>query len=292
MSAHKVTVVVPCYNGGRFFDQMFECLDRQTFRDFEVILVDDGSIDLDTKARLEKLPSGVKLIRQENAGLPAARNTGIRAATTEFILPLDCDDVIEPGFLEEAVGLLSNAPSQVAFVYSHIKLVGGRQGIHKCSFDMFGQLFLNELPYCILMRRSAWEKVGGYDEAMKDAHAGYADWDFNIHLGVAGFEAINIPKPMFVYWVRPDGMLVSLSARMHGTIWSYIREKYRDEYRLPSLYRRWKKHRSLRAAYRGGGLLFLATVLPTSWFDQLFYRVLLAAHRRQTQAYLAAPLAQ
>ena len=100
MSAHKVTVVVPCYNGGRFFDQMFECLDRQIFRDFEVILVDDGSIDLDTKARLEDLPSGVKLIRQENAGLPAARNTGIRAATSEFILPLDCDDMIESGFLE------------------------------------------------------------------------------------------------------------------------------------------------------------------------------------------------
>ena len=241
MSSPKVSIVVPCYNGGRFFEQLFACIDAQTFRDFEVILVDDGSIDLETKAWLERLPPGINLIRQENAGLAAARNRGFHAARTEFILPLDCDDVIEPEFLSEAVEILSNAPPQVAFVFSHIKLVGGRHGIHECSFDLFGQLFLNELPYCLLLRKSAWQTVGGYDESMKDGYGGYADWDFNIHLGVAGFEGIGIPKPLFVYWVRPDGMLVSLSARMHGTIWRYIRMKYRNEYRIPALYRRWEE---------------------------------------------------
>ena len=287
MSVPELTIVVPCYNGGRFFDQMFAGLDRQTFRDFEIIIVDDGSTDADTKARLQNLPAGASVIHQENRGLAAARNAGFRAARTEFVLPLDCDDVLDPAFLAEAMALLKAAPPQVAFVYSHIKLTGGREGVHECDFDPFDQLFLNELPYCLLMRKSAWTAIGGYDETMRDGYGGYADWDFNIHLLVAGYRAIRIDKPMFIYWVRTDGMLVSLSAKMHGTIWLYIRKKYRDECRLAALYRRWCERRSMSSAVRGAGLLFLAKVLPLRWFDQLFYMLLVAAHRRQTQAYLA-----
>jgi glycosyltransferase involved in cell wall biosynthesis len=287
MSVPELTIVVPCYNGGRFFDQMFAGLDQQTFRDFEIIIVDDGSTDADTKARLQNLPAGASVVHQENKGLAAARNTGFKAARTEIVLPLDCDDVLDPTFLAEAMALLKAAPPQVAFVYSHIKLTGGRHGVHECDFDPFDQLFLNELPYCLLMRKSAGAAIGGYDETMRDGYDGYADWDFNIHLLVAGYRAIRIDKPMFIYWVRTDGMLVSLSAKMHGTIWLYIRKKYRDEYRLAALYRRWRERRSMSSAFRGAGLLFLATVLPLRWFDQLFYLLLVAAHRRQTQAYLA-----
>ena len=288
MSIPQVTIVVPCYNGGRFFDQMFASLDAQTFRDFEVIIVDDGSTDPDTLTRLGRLPPGVSVIRQENKGLAAARNTGFRAARSEVILPLDCDDVLAPPFLAEGMELLSRASPDVAFVYCHIKLTGGRQGIHECDFDPFDQLFLNELPYCLLTRKSAWAAMGGYDETMKDGYGGYTDWDFNIHLSVAGFRAIRIDKPLFVYWVRPDGMLVSLSARMHGTIWRYIRRKYRDQYRFSALYARWSERRSLASALRGSGLLLLATMLPLRWFDRLFYHVLVSAHRRQTKTYLTA----
>jgi glycosyltransferase involved in cell wall biosynthesis len=288
MTIPEVTIVVPCYNGGRFFDQMFAALDRQTFRNFEVIIVDDGSTEADTKARLQNLPAGTSVLRQANKGLAAARNTGFKAARSEIVLPLDADDILEPTFLAEAMALLSAAPPEVAFVYSDIKLIGGRQGVHECDFDAFDQLFLNELPYCLLMRKSAWAAVGGYDESMRGGYGGYADWDFNIHLSIVGYRAIRICKPLFIYWVRTDGMLISLSARMHGTIWRYIRQKYRKEYRLAPLYRRWREHRSIWSAVRAASLLFLATVLPLRWFDHLFFVLLVAAHRRQTQAYLAA----
>lgn len=288
MSERKVTILVPCYNGGRFLDQLFASLAAQTFRDFEVVIVDDGSTDPDTKGRLERLPPEIRVIRQDNKGLAAARNTGFRSARTEFVLPLDCDDVIEPTFLAEAFEILANAPADVAFVFSHIKLTGGRQGVHECSFDPFDQLFLNELPYCLLTRKAAWAAVGGYDESMRNGYDGYADWDFNIHLCVAGFRAVGIPKPLFVYWVRTDGMLVSLSARMHGTIWRFVRHKYREHYRIPALITRWRRNGSLASAFRAAGLLFLAAALPSSWFDRIFYAILIAAHRRQTRAYLAS----
>jgi glycosyltransferase involved in cell wall biosynthesis len=288
MSTPEVTIVVPCYNGGRFLDQMFAGLDAQGFRDFEVIIVDDGSTDPETAARLKSLPPRVSVIHQHNKGLAAARNTGFRAARSRYVLPLDCDDVIEPSFLSEATALLSAAPEQVVFVYSHIRLTGARRGIHECSFDRFDQLFLNELPYCVLIRKSAWAAVGGYDENMRDGYGGYADWDFSIHLSAMGFRAIGIDKPLFIYWVRPDGMLVSLSARMHGTIWRHIRRKYPDLYSLPSLYRRWRERRSPASACRALVLLLLTAMLPLRWFDWLFYRVLVATHRRQTQAYIGA----
>ena len=139
MSLPELTIVVPCYNGGRFFDQMFASLDRQTFRNFEVIVVDDGSTDADTKARLQNLPVGTSVIHQENKGLAAARNTGFKAARADIVLPLDCDDVLEPTFLSEAMALLAAAPPEVAFVFSDIKLIGGRLlpvwGLYKAASD-------------------------------------------------------------------------------------------------------------------------------------------------------------
>ena len=79
-----------------------------------------------TETRTVSLPAGASVIHQENNGLAAARNAGFKAARTEIVLPLDCDDVLEPTFLAEAMALLKAAPPQVAFVYSHIKLTGGR----------------------------------------------------------------------------------------------------------------------------------------------------------------------
>ena len=75
-----VSVVVPCFNGGRFLDSLLASLERQTFRDFEIIIVDDGSDDEATLRKLASLESRVRVIHQDNRGLPGARNSGIAAA--------------------------------------------------------------------------------------------------------------------------------------------------------------------------------------------------------------------
>src|SRR5579872_5766851 len=98
-----ISVVVPCYNGGRFIDALMASLDAQTFRDFEIILVDDGSTDELTAQKLAEIKDRVRIVRQDNRGLPAARNSGIREARADIVFPLDCDDTIEPTFLAETV---------------------------------------------------------------------------------------------------------------------------------------------------------------------------------------------
>jgi GT2 family glycosyltransferase len=133
----------------------------------------------------------------------------------------------------------------------------------------------------MLLRRSAWQAVGGYDERMRD---GGEDWEFNIRLTRVGLRGIELPKPLFVYAVRPDGMLLSHATRMHGTLWRYIRAKHADLYRPSALLRCWRTTRTLPSKVSGAaatGLLVSAKVLPESWFNALFLRVLSSTRARR-----------
>ena len=228
MSTPEVSVVIPCYNGGRFLPAALASLAAQTFRNFEIIVVDDGSTDPETRAVIAGLGPEIRVIRQENRGMAGARNTACSAARAAIVLPLDCDDVLEPSFLEETIPALRAAPADVAFVTVYQRLAGERSGVVAFEFDPFSQLFHNQLHYCLLLRKSAWEAVGGYDESMRD---GYEDWEFNLRLIEAGYRGLIIPKPLFIYRVSADGMLMSRSGRLHATLWRYIRDHHRDLYR-------------------------------------------------------------
>jgi GT2 family glycosyltransferase len=147
--------------------------------------------------------------------------------------------------------------------------------------NRFDQLFLNLLPYCMLIRRSAWQSVGGYDETMR---GGMEDWEFNIRLSCWGFGGIELAKPLFVYSVRPDGMLLSRTTRMHGTIWRSIRARHADLYRLMALVRLWRATRAMRSAVSAGaaaGLLLSARLLPEAWFNYLFFWLLVRTRARR-----------
>jgi glycosyltransferase involved in cell wall biosynthesis len=281
VTAPRVSIIVPCHNGGRFLDGLLASLGAQTFRDFETIIVDNGSTDVATREKLKHLGPEVRVVHQENRFLPGARNRGFLEAQAEFVLPLDCDDVLEPSFLAETVPLLENAASDVGFVFTHARLAGTLAGVLQRHLNRFDQLFLNQLPYCMLVRRSAWQAVGGYDEAMRD---GTEDWEFNIRLSRAGFCGIELAEPLFVYSVRPDGMLMSRATRMHGTIWRHIRTRHADLYQVAALVRLWRTTRvtpSKVSAGTAAGLLVAAKVLPEAWFNNLFFWLLVKTRSRR-----------
>lgn len=281
MSAPAVSVIVPCYNGGRFLDDLCESLAAQTFRDFEIIIVDDGSTEETTLRKLASLDPAIRVVPQQNRRLPGARNAGFGCARGEFLLPLDCDDRLAASFLAETVAVLRGATPDVGFAFAHVRLVGDMDGVMPRHFNRFDQLFLNRLPYCMLIRRSAWQAAGGYDEAMDD---GMEDWEFNIRLLQAGFRGAEIAKPLLIYRVSGEGMLMSRTARRHGTIWRYIRTKHPDLYRLPALVAAWRANRVTPgeiAPLAAIGLLGLAKLLPEAWFNRLFYRLLTMTRARR-----------
>ncbi len=103
----KVSVVIPCYNHGEYLDQAVESVLEQTFQDFEIIIVDDGSTDQSTIDLLKGYNKPkTYVIRTDNQGLASARNNGIKEAKGKYILPLDADDKIGKEYLEKAVKIL------------------------------------------------------------------------------------------------------------------------------------------------------------------------------------------
>jgi len=279
--APAVSVVVPCFNGGRFIDQLLASLARQTFRDFEIIIVDDGSTELATRQKLSALDPAIRVIRQENSGPSAARNAGIGEARADIVFMLDCDDTIEPTFLAETVPAVRDAPPDVGMVFTHLRLVGAESGMVPRYFNRFDLLFTNTLSSGLVLRKPSWLAVGGYDETMRD---GYEDWDFSLRLVRAGYRGIEIPKPLYIYHIGNDEISPSRSSRLHakrmyGELWRSIRRKHAASYRPLAILRLWWATRGGNGQiplWKGFAAYVLAILLPDTWFNLLIWRF----HRR------------
>lgn len=113
----KVSVIIPTYNYGQYIDKSIDSVLSQTYTDFEIIVVDDGSTD-NTKTIIEtKYGSKVRYFYQKNKGAPAARNKGIAESVGEYLVFLDADDIFYPDNLEKKVDLLDKRKND-GFVYS------------------------------------------------------------------------------------------------------------------------------------------------------------------------------
>lgn len=288
----SISVVLPCYNAHRHLAQTLESLRGQTFRNFEMIIVDDGSTDPETIAFLADLDDDIRLLRQDNRGLPSARNAGFRAARGEFVLPLDCDDWLNPTALDRLLNTVQDCDCSV-FAFAQMQMEGDCQGILLKNYNFFEQLFLNQLPYCILLRKSDWAAIGGYDESMR---RGYEDWEFNIRLGAAGIHGVGLVEPLFHYRISQGGMLLSVSGRAHADLWQYIRKKHAGLYRLSKLiaiWRRWKPVPSTYPLLAYFPWYLVAILLPNSLFSKAFgmmrrfsqARRITAANRRSEASF-------
>lgn len=208
-----VSVIVPCYNQAQFLREAVESVVAQTFTDWELIIVDDGSPD-DTAATAEAIMAeypgrAIRLLRKRNGGLPEARNAGIRMARGTYILPLDADDIIRPTMLEKTVGLLESNPG-IAIAYTDITHFGAvDRTIQAAEFDAAKIPINNQLNYCSLYRYEVWEHSGGYRLFL----GGYEDWDFWVGCAAAGLRAVRIPEPLLLYRVKQESMYTAALAR-------------------------------------------------------------------------------
>jgi len=188
-----VSVITPCFNDGHFLYLPLEAIDLQTYKNIEHIIIDDGSTDPDTLNILNNLETcgknNLKVIRQKNMGLPAARNAGIRMSCGDLILPLDADDRIS----NDAIAVMASkliSDDSIDVVYSDYQLFGNSNRVIKTGlFNSYRILYANYMPVCSMFRKNIWQKAGGYTEIMK----GFEDWEFWIKLVKIGavFEKID-----------------------------------------------------------------------------------------------------
>lgn len=206
-----VSVVIPVFNGERYLDQAVESVLAQTHSDFELIIVDDGSSDdsANIAERRARRDARVRLLRQPNGGVAAARNTGLEAARGEWVACLDHDDLMLPHRLER----------QIAFIAAHpeVKLFGsvceyinerGRPCGHTVSAPLRSRADLDALLAkgrliglthpSVIMHRETIRALGGYDPAMEPAE----DLDLWMRVAQAGHLVLQDDEVLTRYRVH------------------------------------------------------------------------------------------
>jgi Glycosyl transferase family 2 len=193
----RLSVLVPCFNQGAFLDEAVDSVLAQTFTDYEIVVVDDGSTDEATRRKLATYQRPkTRVLRTRNRGLPAARNAAAATAAGDVFCALDADDRLEPTWFEKGIAVLDTDPS-LAFVSHWLETFGDEHWIwrpERC--DLPAMLARNAVNGAALVRRAAFETVGGYDERMRE---GCEDWDFWLRLIERGFKGTIVPEVLFHY---------------------------------------------------------------------------------------------
>jgi len=242
----KVSVVIPCYNMGAYLADAIDSVSNQTFTDWELIVVNDGSTDAPTISALEQLEtdfknnSKLKVIHQKNSGLAAARNAGIKAAKGDYITCLDADDKLASNYLESTAARLEEDTDEAyGFVTTWLQEFGVRNDLWKTSdYDPAGMLMNNLVHAASFFRKKVWDEVGGYK---KMKIGGYEDWEFWLSIIEKGYRWTIIKEPLFLYRIRENSMLAGAKeAHLHI---------YEELYELhPSLFKKYAKELDLANA--------------------------------------------
>jgi glycosyltransferase involved in cell wall biosynthesis len=211
-----ISVVIPTYNYGRFVGEALDSVLRQTFKATEIVVVDDGSTD-NTREVLEPYMQRIRYIHQSNAGLSAARNTGIQAATGEWIALLDSDDTWHPEKLAQQALFAAQHPevSVVASLETSVHEKSGPMASYSTMMntrDFFGGSAFG--PSGVMARKSHLIRAGLFDESLKSVE----DRDVWLKLSTLGPVA-RLNRPLWTYR-RHGNQMHSNAARMQQ---SYLR---------------------------------------------------------------------
>lgn len=257
----KISVIIPAYNQAHYLDAAVESVLAQTRPDFEVIIVDDGSTD-DTAAIARSFTDPrVRMVSQPNAGLSAARNTGLRHTSGDLVTFLDSDDLFLPEKLALLAGEMERRPD-LGFVAGQAELIdedGERIGVTFDSpipEDPARLLLWNPLHVGSVMVRREWlDRVGPFDESLR----AYEDWDLYLRLARAGCKMGWMERPVSLYRFHTQQMTQD-RARMTTATFAVLDKIFADP-QLPPAWRELKDSaysnaylRSAIQAYRSGDM--------------------------------------
>lgn len=202
-----ISIIIPCYNDGKYIRKAVYSALSQTYPHIEVIIVDDYSTDPYTQAILSQLAQeGITVIKTQSGkkGLPAARNTGIAQASGTYILPLDADDKIAAVYAEKAAAILDKHPD-VTICTARVRLFGLHHKEWKQPDSHYANIVTEEckiLPASMFRRRD-WERVGGYEERLT---LGKEDMLFWLDLLKDGGRIVTLPEVYIYYRIKPNSM--------------------------------------------------------------------------------------
>lgn len=240
----QVSVVLPTYNQAEYLPQALDSVLNQNWRDYELIVVNDGSTD-DTPYILDEYQQrhGFNVIHQENQKLPRALNTGFRQARGQYLTWTSSDNVMLPHMLKVLVDALDSHP-QVGLVYAdwevideHGAVIGAVQTF---DFDRHLLMRVNYINACFLYRRACQDTVGLYDPEYIHAE----DWEYWLRIS-RSFEMRHVPQVLYQYRVHSSSLTETdvltqaegrsigyrkLAASFHARPWAWYFSKLKWEW--------------------------------------------------------------
>ena len=226
----RVSVIIPTYNRSYFLTKAIDSVLNQTYTDFEIIVIDDGSTD-DTKDVLIPYQNKIKYIYQENQGVACARNTGIKHSTGEFISLLDSDDLYLPNRLEKTIEILDRdkhlglAHSDVIRITEDGKYIGKFERDTSCLDGYISDELLMLKTFLIsstiTFRSNCIERVGYFDEKLSR----YGAEDRDMWIRISRYYPIKyIPKVLALYRDTTNSMSEDHEKMLAGRL--YVVDKY------------------------------------------------------------------
>lgn len=202
----SVSVIIPAYNAERFIVETIQSLQRQTFSDFEIIVVDDGSTDQTASMVMQIEDPRLRILTVEHQGLSATRNRGVAASQGKFIAFLDADDLWTPNTLQLHVeALTTNSAADLSYGWTYFwnydlknssdvtKLIAPSAAGATAYRAMLERNIVGNGSN-IFVRRSAFDAVGGFDQTLTHGE----DWEFCFRVALQG-EVALVSQPIVYY---------------------------------------------------------------------------------------------
>ena len=224
-----VSIVIPIHNYGVVFQKTIESIFESTYKNFEIIIVCDGSTNNYVIEKLKSIENNlhIKIFYQENSGPSSARNLGIDKSIGEYILPLDADDTIHPEYIQSCVNILKNN-KKISPVYCDTVHLGQIKGVEKrpeWTFDRLkqGPFIVN----CSMFHKQAFYDAGKYDTEL----IGWEDYDLWLRMALNGYEGKRIPRALFNYFHHEsDGTISTIANKNQIELYNKIITKnFKDE---------------------------------------------------------------
>jgi glycosyltransferase involved in cell wall biosynthesis len=244
-AAPLVSVVIPAYNAEAYIATSLRGVTAQTYRNLEIIVVDDGSRDA-TASIVRSLAADdprIKLLQQQNAGVAVARNRGIDASSGDLVAPLDADDLWQPSKIERQVAVMQCSSPKVGLVYAwfvQINAAGMATGLPRAKRlyegDVFRDLVVRNFvgnASSPLIRKECVLEAGGYDPELRRQRAQGCE-DLKLYLAIAErWHFCVVPAFLVGYRQSPTSMSEDLAQmkRSHDLVMAEVRRRHRE---LPS----------------------------------------------------------
>lgn len=235
------SIVVPVHNKENYIKQTLSSILEQTYSNFELILVDDGSIDSSSSVCDEYAlkDSRIKVIHQENGGVSFARNTGIKAATKDLVAFIDADDIWDKNYLLNMNDLIENFPQVDIYSSKYVPIQNGEIGFSENYFPLQGKFVLFDLiercaekvrfpihSSSVIIKKKAIEKAGYFDERI----AVFEDYDLFVRIALHSKVAYLNTQPLSFY-----NLDVPVESKARGAMpdlnkhWITYFEKFKNE---------------------------------------------------------------